>query len=193
MKKEILKSITYEKPNFTTINEATKWFKKIAKNLKRIKPLDIVRDKDSEIVKNPKLGDMIMFLYQAKTKDKLPYWDRFPLVVLIDKYPDCYLGLNLHYLPPKQRAILLKRLMDLTNNTKLNSTTRMMRATYNLLRGAAKYKLFKPCVKRYLAGNMGRMIRVKPEDWQTAIYLPVERFQKKSKQTVWKDSMAGVK
>ena len=30
-KKEILKSITYEKPNFTTINEATKWFKKIAK------------------------------------------------------------------------------------------------------------------------------------------------------------------
>ena len=40
---------------------------------------------------------------------------------------------------------------------------------------------------------MGRMIRVKPEDWQTAIYLPVERFQKKSKQTVWKDSMAGVK
>ena len=65
MKKEILKSITYEKPNFTTINEATKWFKKIAKNLKRIKPLDIVRDKDSEIVKNPKLGDMIMFLYQV--------------------------------------------------------------------------------------------------------------------------------
>ena len=40
---------------------------------------------------------------------------------------------------------------------------------------------------------MGKMIRVKPEDWQTAIYLPVERFQKKGKQSVWKDSIAGVK
>lgn len=193
MRNEILKSITYQKPNFTTINEATKWFRGLANKLKRIKPLDIIRDKDSEIVKRPRMGDMIMFLYQAKTKDKLPYWDRFPLVILIDKYPDGYLGLNLHYLPPRQRAILLKRLMDLTNNNKLNNTTRMARATYGLLKGATKFKLFKPCVKRYLNSNMGRMIRVNPEDWQSAIYLPVERFQKKGKQTVWKDSMAGVK
>ena len=126
MRNEILKSITYEKPNFTTINEATKWFRGLANKLKRIKPLDIIRDKASEIVKRPRMGDMIMFLYQPKTKDKLPYWDRFPLVVLIDKYPDGYLGLNLHYLPPRQRAILLKRLMDLSNNNKLNSTTRMV-------------------------------------------------------------------
>ena len=83
--------------------------------------------------------------------------------------------------------------MDLSNNNKLNSTTRMVRAKYGLLKGATKYKLFKPCVKRYLSSNMGRMIRVSPEDWQSAIYLPVERFQKKGKQTVWKDSMAGVK
>ena len=193
MKREILKTITYSRPTFSTINEATKWFKNLTTKLKRIKPLDIIRDKDSEIVKQPRLGDMIMFLYQAKTKEKLPYWDRFPLVVLIEKYSNGYLGLNLHYLPPKQRAMLLKRLMDLTNNTRLNTTTRMMRATYRLLSGAAKYKLFKPCLKRYLSSHMGKMIRVKPEDWQTAIYLPVERFQKKGKQSVWKDSIAGVK
>ena len=39
-----------------------------------------------------------MFFYDAKTQDKLPYWDYFPLCIPIKKYKNGFMGLNLHYL-----------------------------------------------------------------------------------------------
>jgi len=59
---------------------------------------------------DPFIGGLMFFIYDPKTKDKLPYWDRFPLVIPINLYPDGFLGLNLHYLPYYQRQLLLATL-----------------------------------------------------------------------------------
>ena len=58
------------------------------------------------------IGGMYQYVYDAKTKEKLPYWDAFPLIVCINVYADGWLGLNLHYLPPILRAKLLDKLME---------------------------------------------------------------------------------
>ena len=42
------------------------------------------------------IGRMYFFYYDAKNKDKLPQWDRFPLVLPIERYGNGFLGLNLH-------------------------------------------------------------------------------------------------
>ena len=46
-----------------------------------------------------RLGGLYFFYYDPKTKDSLPYYDTFPLVLALERYNDGFLGLNLHYLP----------------------------------------------------------------------------------------------
>ena len=65
-------------------------------------------------VKTGKLeeGNMYMMFYDAKTKDKLPYCDRFPLVIPFDtvSVKNGFYGINLHYIAPIARVGLLEQL-----------------------------------------------------------------------------------
>jgi hypothetical protein len=38
-----------------------------------------------------------------------------------------------------------------------------------------------------------RFIKIESAEWDIALFLPTERFQKSSKQTVWKDSRAEIR
>ena len=64
-----------------------------------------------------------MFIYDPKLKDKLPYYDTFPLVLPVEQYKDGFLGINLHYLSIPMRMRLLDRLMDYSNNDKFDNHT----------------------------------------------------------------------
>lgn len=138
----------------------------------------------------PVIGQMYFFIYDAKLKDELPYWDKFPLVVPVSYYGDGFLGLNLHYLPPMQRAILLDKLMDYK---KAYPTARaFMKVSYSLLKAATKSSLFAPTVHRYLTSHVKTaFVKVEAEYWERAARLPVQQFQKASSAQVWKDSARG--
>ena len=71
------------------------------------------------------------------------------------------------------------------SNEKYDKTTRL-ELTYSLLKG---YGRAKPCVKRYLGDHVASStVRIDADEWEIAIFLPVERFQKEAARTVWKDS-----
>ena len=53
------------------------------------------------------VGRMVAFKYDPKTKEKLPHYDRFPLVIPIREVPGGFYGLNLHYLSPQSRTAFL--------------------------------------------------------------------------------------
>ena len=131
------------------------------------------------------LGKMMFYKYDPKFAKKLPYWDMFPLVFPFEKVKGGFYGINLHYLPPRERAILMDQLNKYTTNKKYNESTRL-RLNYNLLKGFGRAI---PCVKRYLTDNIkSRSVRINADEWEIAIFLPVERFQKQSKGVVWRDS-----
>lgn len=135
------------------------------------------------------IGSMYAYFYNAKHKKTLPYYDRFPLTIVIEKYADGFLGLNLHYLPPRYRLILMDKLMDLTTQKELTKTTRL-KLTYGVLRAATKYKEVKPCIKKYLYGHIEtKFLFISPTEWEKAIFLPVERFVGKGKSAIWEDSI----
>lgn len=135
-----------------------------------------------------RIGKMYAFVYDPKTKKKLPYYDRLPLVIPIEMYNDGFLGINLHYLDPRTRAILLDKLMVLANRTDLTVGTKL-KVTYSILNSTTKYKEFRPTVKRYLQSHVrSSYIRFHAQEWYRAIFLPFERFSKASKRTVWADS-----
>jgi hypothetical protein len=139
--------------------------------------------------KVPLIGRLYMFLYKPKMKEELPYYDRFPLVFPFRRVAGGFYGLNMHYLPPKYRALLMDQLYNTLNNTAFDETTRL-RITYKLLNGAAKYRWFKPCVKHYLTPYMqSSLIYIEPTEWNLALFVPSEQFRKDNKRNVWQDSI----
>jgi hypothetical protein len=155
---------------------AHRWFKNKIKNLRVSDTRRSILNDSSRTVSNMELGKMYFYRYFPKHKDTLPEWDMYPLVIPINVYGDGFLGLNLHYLDGYSRVILLDRLMDFMTNDKYDDTTRLL-ARYEMLNASPRYSLFKPCVHRYLFEYIGsNIIYIEPESWETAMYLPTQRF-----------------
>ena len=133
--------------------DSLEWFKQRLKSVSRINNNQILKDPLLKKVEKPLIGRMYMYFYDPKTKDTLPYYDRFPLIVMVGKEKGGFTGLNLHYLPPILRAKFFDRLSEFTNNKKYDESTRF-RLTYNFLRASSKLELFKPCFKRYLTSQV---------------------------------------
>ncbi len=144
---------------------------------------DKERLKDSTI-----LGKMYFYYYDPKTKDMLPYWDKFPLVIPIETYRDGFLGLNLHYISPKQRLVLLDALSEYANNSNYDETTRL-RLTYSKLKNIGKAYKAKPCIKKYLFKHVdSRFLEIEANEWDIAVLLPFQNFQGASANKVYNDS-----
>lgn len=168
---------------------ARDWYRATASEYKRISEGRFTSDKSRQTTKIMP-GSMYMFHYDPKYKETLPFYDRFPLIFPFKVSGGHFWGLNLHYLPPQGRALLMNNLYELTNNKRYDESTRL-RLSYDVLNGASKFKHFKPCVKQYLFSHVdARFIYIYPSEWDIAIFLPTERFKKSSKQTVWQHSSA---
>ena len=60
--------------------------------------------------KKLRVGNLYLFLYDAKFKRILPYWDKLPLVILFGYSGSHMIGVNFHYLNWAQRISLLRKL-----------------------------------------------------------------------------------
>ena len=63
-------------------------------------------------VRLPEIGELCFFSYTAQFPDKYPYYDRRPLVYVMDFQEDKLLGGNLHYLNPDYRDEVAKGLIN---------------------------------------------------------------------------------
>lgn len=178
--------------------QALQWYRKEAGQATRNATV-LIKEDASRLQNNMNrfsVGRMYMFYYDAKLKNdkkKLPFWDRFPMIFPIELYPDGFLGINFHYLPPQQRARLLDALDTIANNKKFNDTTKL-RVSYSILKAASNLKLFKPCLKRYLFSQVrSKYMYVSPNEWPMAIFLPIAKWDGATAAEVYKDSMSKVK
>lgn len=180
-----------EKDGITIDNsqQSLDWLRKNYANLspRDVMPKEFIKDID-RYRKIPLIGRLYMFLYSPKHKETLPYYDRFPLVYPIRRVAGGFYGLNLHYLAPRYRALLMDSLYNTINNTKFDETTRL-RINYDILNAASKYRWFRPCVKHYLNAHMSsQLLYVDPNEWNLALFVPSEQFRKANKRDVWQDS-----
>jgi len=174
--------------------EAQNWFRKKAQAMGRINRQELLKDDQVKLVnrQNPLIGSMNMFFYDPKHKDTLPYYDRFPLAIIVKPAPGGFYGLNLHYLPNVLRAKFLDALLDITNNDKYDETTKFD-VTLKLLQSSSKMKFFKPCLKHYLTRHVrSRLARVQAPEWEIATFLPTAQFEKANKSTVYTDSRKAI-
>lgn len=169
-------------------SKARDWYRDTAQTYRRVNENQLMRSDRDRLTARPLIGQMYLFNYDAKHKDTLPYFDRFPLVFPFKKVKGGFYGLNLHYLPLQFRAKLMDSLYDVANNNRYDESTRL-RINYNILNSAARFRYFKPCVKHYLTPQLrSRFLYIYPSEWDIALFLPLERFQGATKATVFKDS-----
>ena len=170
---------------------AREWYRNEAEKVD-VTPSKLMRENQSKIVRGYEIGQMMLFNYDPKLKRKLPYYDTFPLVFPIEPRDNGFLGLNMHYLPLRQRAMLMDALYTLRTDNRYNEST-ALKISYQILKRSARYKLFKPCVKHYLNSHIkSRRIKIDPVEWDMALFMPLQRFQKASSSQVYSKSMEKV-
>ena len=136
-------------------------------------------DKISDAVfqKRASLGDLFCYYYNPLHRKTLPYYDMFPMIMLLSAEKETFLGINFHYLRPKWRAILLDRV-----TAKIGGGI----PRWSKLR---KIKQIAPTIKRYRFDHiMRKVIPIEEDEQEIAIFLPTERFKKAGKANVWSDS-----
>ncbi|UOX40524.1 DNA end protector [Aeromonas phage GomatiRiver_11] len=152
--------------------KSQKWFDNVAKKAIR-----------GHTVSKPKVGRLYTFAYDAKYKDTLPYWDRFPLIVFLgvgssSNGPLLY-GLNLHYIPPAARQSFLEELLKNYANTERLTNKTALKINWSKVKGMRGSDVM---IKSYLPGHLkGSMLEVKPSDWVNVIYMPLQQFMSQGK------------
>lgn len=138
-------------------------------------------------------GSLYLYVYEAKHAKKLPYWDRFPLVFPFRATQHGFYGLNLHYLPYAARAQLLQQLISATTGSTLSADTKL-RIRWQTISAFSQFAPAQVCVKQYLFSQLRSPFKkIDPEDWVSALFLPMERFQSASSSQVWSDSIRKLK
>ena len=117
----------------------------------------------------PEIGELCFFSYSAQFPEKYPFFDRRPLVYVMEIQEDKILGGNLHYLNPSYRGEIARGLVN-----KVGSI------------------LPKKTLHRYFIANMGDtyIIPPDPEEYKSIAELVTEKFsdkygQKTSPQKAW--------
>ena len=202
IKPSILTSLSEQKASAdyqTNSKESYKWLMTKISELRNPGRLVIPMTKEKQRFTRPSdrqkflMGGLYFFVYDPKTKNDLPYYDRFPLVIPLKRTPDGFIGLNLHYLPLRYRLIFLRKLLPFAIYNDEDEIKRL-RITYPMLDASSKFKEFKPCIKQYLYPHIkSRILAVEHNEWDIAVFLPIQQFKKAQPREVWKDSIEEIR
>lgn len=140
-----------------------------------------------EKTSKPYAGRMYLFVYDAKYKDILPYWDTNPIIILVGPAEGGFFGINFHYLNMQDRLELLELLVPFQKLVSAKSQ-RQIKINYQKLLGLSQTK-WKHCFKHYLTGQLHtQLIEIPMNEWVTTVTLPIAHFKGATSQQVWKDA-----
>jgi len=107
---------------------------------------------ENQIRRFARSGRVYLFEYKAKMR-WLPYYDTFPLVMVIKAERDYFIGANLHYLHPTKRLRVIQKFME------------------------DKIDIPRCCIHKYITSHVeGFLLDLAIDEWETAIALPIENF-----------------
>lgn len=163
------------------------WFRNAAQMLRlsgRNATKDAMLKQGPNLVNRMELGKMYMFEYDAKHKETLPHWDKYPLIFMMDINNVGILGLNMHYLAPEKRLIYFLKLQQFMSGT--SDKNKKLKFAWEMVNSATRWPESAYCIKRYLPTHIRtRFLEIPQSDWRNAVNLPLGSFQKQTAQQVW--------
>ena len=135
--------------------DSLQWFQRNVRDIRRT-PSSLIKE-NQNFVTRFELGKMYMYMYDPKGKNKLPYYDYFPITICLKRYASGFMGINLHYLSPKYRALLMDGLYEYYKEIEGNS---YFQIRYPTVKSVSRLRWAKPCIKQYQYGYLdSRMLR----------------------------------
>ena len=171
----------------TTFRKSKAWYEQqMILLMKQIQsPWVVLKGNPAQLTTRLMPGKMYMFIYDPLYKDKIPYFDRFPCMLMYKRSISGFSGINFHYLPYQMRVHLLYRLMQYKTNAKMDENTRI-RFQWAAIKGVQKFAAAVPAFHNYsYAGLRSTFREIRAYDWTTAVLLPVEQFVKMPDDRVW--------
>jgi hypothetical protein len=187
---DTLKKAANEKQMVAGNVKSLRWLGTVLRKVKYNPSMFVREERDFyDTVSTVMPGRLYTFFYDPKHKDKLPYFDRFPCVFVIEKYSDGFLALNLHFLNYNERAILLDALYEYETKTK-DSSKKRLAVNYSIISAFSKSRYAKHCIKRYLTSHLrSKLLKIEHDYWPIVAMLPIHQFDGKdfkNMSQVWK-------
>jgi hypothetical protein len=184
---ELLKQAATQNLN-TKSNEARNWFRSKAMEIPAISAGIVINQRKEDQTNSFQPGKMYLFGYDAKNKDTLPFWDKYPLIFLLGPADGGFYGFNLHYLPYNQRAVVMDALYGIRNNKRMDESTKI-NMNYSFLKNASKFRYLQPALKHYLTTHMKtRFVEIPASEWEIAAFLPLQKWQNAGASTVYSNT-----
>lgn len=173
----------------TNKKKARDWYRNAASGVRHVNNNKLLLDSKENLKSRPEVGKMYLFQYDPKHKDILPYYDTYPLVFPIGPAKGGFYGINLHYIPPVLRAKLLDQLYEYISDDRYDANTKL-KISYKILKSTEKLKPFRPCFKHYLSQHVqSKFLWVDPNLWDMVVMLPLARWEKRTGNRVYADSL----
>lgn len=185
----------------TKIEQSRKWFFEKTKAIgKKVTGSNVALKEGQRKDVRPMPGMMYAFYYDPKHKETLPYYDTYPLTVIVELNSKGILGLNLHYLPLEIRqkffyGALLNRRSNkgFFRDKELNEET-FFKISYEYLKSVRKAKAFRACIKQYLTPHIrGNIVHIPAPEWERAIHLPTASWEGAREIEIHRESVAKIK
>ena len=158
--------------NTTTGPKSYNWYKNKVSSMTTPGARSLIRKGKATL--RPKYGVMNLFGYDPKHKDRLPYYDSFPLILPLEPAKGGFIGLNFHYLKPGARIAFLRSLANEATDKRFDKKTR-----YNI--NWRNNTFMKKTAKHYLFNHVRTsFLNITADEMAIAIFLPVARFKKGS-------------
>ena len=156
------------------VQKSASWYRNAVKSIQTsITAGRLMRE--NKLINRPSAGRLNLFMYDPKTKDRLPLYDIVPLVLPLEPIPGGFLGMNFHYLPPLARYRMLEQLQKFATNNNFDRSTKLDLGYDDI----KKNKLMKPTIKKYLYSyTRSKFLRIDANEAAISIFLPVQRFKK---------------
>lgn len=144
------------------------------------------------------VGKIFMFSYipEGKHDPNLPYYDRFPLLLLMGRDKHGFEGFNLHYIPLEYRLRIMMRLSNAYLIAEKSFEPRFF-FKYDSIKNDPNFRYLKASYRRYTNKYMESLLfEVKPEHWGSVLYAPFSLFMKDGNfipnMMVWREQMIHV-
>ena len=196
IKPEIIQSYInkFQKATAGTIARHTKeslnWFRaRVSKDLRHNRQRFLKNGGDYKRRKGNEgktlIGRLYYFEYEAvEAGDRENgVYDRYPMVFVFNTSTSnqgykLVHALNMHYLQPRERAIVYLKLMKVRNKKGWSNATKL-KITWDIIKALVEHRLYEKAVHSYRVDRIqSKLVEVHADDWEIATFLRLEQFIK---------------
>ena len=154
--------------------KSSMWFRQEVAKIRKhpINTKSFIVADSADVTKKLEVGRMYLFRYAPKYMDTLPIWDEYPLVLPFRSTDNGFIAINFHYLPYRQRAWVLDKLMRTSG-----SETQRLRVSWQILNNLSRVDVGAFATHRYIMANITTPLRlIRSDDYAKAILLPIAKM-----------------